>query len=64
MGGEAHLEEGDEGRILVNGGWQNDYPAIEIYDVAGDDGFAVSSDLGFRSWSAGRRTCSTSPTST
>ncbi len=45
VGGEAHLEEGDEGRILVNGGWQNDYPAIEIYDVAGDDGFAVSSEL-------------------
>ena len=41
IGGEAHLE-GDEGRVLVNGGWQNQYRAIEIYAVTGDSPPAVA----------------------
>jgi arabinofuranan 3-O-arabinosyltransferase len=45
VGGEAHLE-GEVGRILVNGGWQDTYPALEIYAVEdGEVDFAVSSDV-------------------
>ena len=43
IGGEAHLE-GEIGRMLVNGGWQSEYSAIEIYDVAGAPATAVTSD--------------------
>jgi arabinofuranan 3-O-arabinosyltransferase len=34
IGGEAHLD-GDDGRVLVNSGWQNEYPALEVFEVAG-----------------------------
>ena len=40
VGGEAHLP-GDDGRIVVNGGWQNEYPAVEVYEVEGSTGAAV-----------------------
>jgi arabinofuranan 3-O-arabinosyltransferase len=33
LGGEAHID-GDLGRALVNGGWQNDYAAVEVYEIA------------------------------
>jgi arabinofuranan 3-O-arabinosyltransferase len=39
VGGEAHLERAGQ-RILVNGGWQNTYPAIEVYEVAGGASYA------------------------
>ncbi len=32
LGGEAHLERSNT-KIVINGGWQNDYPAIEVYAV-------------------------------
>ncbi|GAA1930650.1 alpha-(1-_3)-arabinofuranosyltransferase family protein [Nocardioides hwasunensis] len=32
VGGGAHVD-GDLGRALINGGWQNDYAAIEVYSV-------------------------------
>lgn len=32
VGGEAHLAVGDQ-RIVVNGGWQSTYPAIEVFQV-------------------------------
>ena len=34
VGGEAHIDA-ELGRALVNGGWQNDYAAVEIYTVEG-----------------------------
>ncbi|MEI7058118.1 DUF3367 domain-containing protein [Nocardioides sp. CCNWLW239] len=40
VGGEATLE-GEEGRLSVNGGWQDTYPALEIYEVATDTAEAV-----------------------
>jgi arabinofuranan 3-O-arabinosyltransferase len=36
VGGAAHLEAGVLGRVVVNGGWQDRYPAIEVYRVQGD----------------------------
>jgi arabinofuranan 3-O-arabinosyltransferase len=33
VGGGAHID-GDLGRALINGGWQNDYAAIEVYALA------------------------------
>ena len=42
VGGEAHLEE-DGRRVVINGGWQNSYPAIEVYEVPGS-AFARSTD--------------------
>ena len=38
VGGEAHLLGGVLGRVVINGGWQDRYPAIEVYRVEG--GFA------------------------
>ncbi|GAB2447350.1 alpha-(1-_3)-arabinofuranosyltransferase family protein [Nocardioides hungaricus] len=35
VGGEGYLEAEDGSRIVVNGGWQGSYPAIEVYAVAG-----------------------------
>jgi arabinofuranan 3-O-arabinosyltransferase len=34
VGGEAHLEDDDGHRLLINSGWQNAYPAIEVFEVA------------------------------
>ena len=45
IGGEAHFKGKDGSRIVVNGGWQDRYPAIEIYEVAGDHASAVGSNL-------------------
>ncbi|WP_121252687.1 alpha-(1-_3)-arabinofuranosyltransferase domain-containing protein [Nocardioides ferulae] len=42
VGGEAHLE-GVEGRVVVNGGWQAEFPAVEVYAVSGSDTAAVTS---------------------
>ena len=42
FGGEAHLIGSDGSRILVNGGWQDSYPAIEIYEVDGEATPAVT----------------------
>ena len=33
VGGGAYLD-GDLGRALINGGWQNDYAAVEVYTLA------------------------------
>ena len=35
VGGEAHLEDDDGRRILINSGWQDQYRALEIYEVEG-----------------------------
>ncbi len=44
IGGEPVLSGDEEsGRILVNGGWQSEFPAIEIFRVDGDPAFAVQS---------------------
>jgi arabinofuranan 3-O-arabinosyltransferase len=43
LGGGGHLN-GDDGRVLVNGGWQSSYPAVEIFTVRGQVAGAVSSD--------------------
>ncbi len=40
IGGEAHLD-GDDGRVLINGGWQNEFPALEIFEVADATGAAA-----------------------
>ena len=42
VGGGATLEGEDGERILVNGGWQAVYPAVEVFEVPGDAGRAVS----------------------
>ena len=41
VGGEAHLTEDDQ-RLLINSGWQDEYPAIEIYAVDGGTGSGTS----------------------
>ena len=33
IGGEAHITDDDGNRLLVNGGWQDNYPAVEIFAV-------------------------------
>ena len=43
VGGEANLKGKDGSRVLINGGWQNQYPAIEVFAVDGPSDFAVSS---------------------
>lgn len=40
VGGEAHLDKGRQ-RILINSGWQSEYPAVEVYAVSGTRGYAV-----------------------
>lgn len=35
IGGSGHIDTEDDSRIVVNGGWQASYPAIEVYAVAG-----------------------------
>lgn len=35
IGGSGHIESEDGSRIVVNGGWQTQYPAIEVYAVVG-----------------------------
>lgn len=40
VGGEAMLE-GEQGRLSVNGGWQDTYPAVEVYEVSTDTVEAV-----------------------
>ncbi|NYI76594.1 DUF3367 domain-containing protein [Nocardioides panzhihuensis] len=40
LGGEAMLE-GEKGRFSVNGGWQDTYPAVEVYEVSTDTAEAV-----------------------
>jgi arabinofuranan 3-O-arabinosyltransferase len=44
VGGEASLEGDDGIRVLVNGGWQNQYPAIEVFEVVGSSGLALGSE--------------------
>jgi arabinofuranan 3-O-arabinosyltransferase len=34
----------DGSRVLVNGGWQTTYPAVEVFEVAGDHSFATAQD--------------------
>ncbi|MCW2764902.1 MAG: aftD [Nocardioides sp.] len=41
VGGDGHLD-GADGRVLVNGGWQARYAAIEIFEVTGDAAPAVA----------------------
>jgi arabinofuranan 3-O-arabinosyltransferase len=43
VGGGAHLET-DKGRLLVNGGWQDLRPVIEVYEVAAPVDAAVTVD--------------------
>jgi arabinofuranan 3-O-arabinosyltransferase len=46
VGGEARLTGKDGSRILINAGWQNSYPAIEVYEVEGGQPvLAVGSEL-------------------
>ena len=40
VGGEAHLDKGRQ-RVLINSGWQNEYPAVEIFEVSGTGAYAV-----------------------
>ena len=40
VGGEAHLDTKNQ-RVLINSGWQSEYPAVEIFEVEGDAGFAT-----------------------
>lgn len=35
VGGEGHLDDDGLGRLLINGGWQDEYPALEIFAVPG-----------------------------
>src|SRR5207342_608009 len=44
VGGSAHLDNGALGRVVINGGWQDRYPAIEIYRVEGDYSPARAAD--------------------
>lgn len=45
VGGEANLST-EDGRILVDGGWQSEFPAIEIYEVIGEvRGASTATDL-------------------
>ncbi len=44
VGGEAHLEDDDGDRILINGGWQDEYQAVEIFEVRGDWSPAETAD--------------------
>ena len=44
LGGDGHLED-DEQRVLVNGGWQAVYPAIEIFEVPGSSAAASGATL-------------------
>ncbi|MDN4173098.1 alpha-(1-_3)-arabinofuranosyltransferase family protein [Nocardioides sp. SOB77] len=41
VGGEAHLRDGER-RVLVNGGWQAERPAVEVYAVGSPSAPAVS----------------------
>jgi arabinofuranan 3-O-arabinosyltransferase len=41
IGGEARIE-GELGKALVNSGWQAEYPAVEIYRVAGTAAYATA----------------------
>jgi arabinofuranan 3-O-arabinosyltransferase len=42
IGGGATLEGGGVDRVVVNGGWQAVYPAVEIFEVPGDTDRAVA----------------------
>jgi arabinofuranan 3-O-arabinosyltransferase len=44
VGGSASLDEGVLGRVVINGGWQDRYPAIEVYHVEGDLAAARAAD--------------------
>lgn len=35
IGGAGHIDTEDDSRVVVNGGWQTSYPAVEVYAVAG-----------------------------
>jgi arabinofuranan 3-O-arabinosyltransferase len=41
VGGGAHLD-GDAGRVVINGGWQSTYPAVEIFAVESEYGAQAS----------------------
>lgn len=43
IGGGTDLVN-ESGRILINGGWREDRPAVEIFEVAGAGGRAVTTD--------------------
>lgn len=45
VGGDAYLESDDDTRILVNGGWQSERAAIEVWTVTGDDAGAQTSQV-------------------
>ena len=40
VGGEAHLDTKGQ-RVLINGGWQSEYPAVEIFEVEAGGDFAT-----------------------
>ena len=42
VGGGATLDADDGGRVVVNGGWQASYPAVEVFEVPGDGTLAVT----------------------
>lgn len=43
VGGQARLEAPDDREIVVNQGWQAEYPAVEIYQVFGSSSRSVTS---------------------
>ncbi|MDN5896556.1 MAG: alpha-(1-_3)-arabinofuranosyltransferase, partial [Nocardioides sp.] len=44
VGGEAYVESDEGKRLVVNGGWQDDFAAIEIYEVTSPSTDAVGAD--------------------
>ena len=44
IGGGATLDEKGS-RVVVNGGWQASYPAVEVFEVRGDTGRSVSTGV-------------------
>ena len=44
VGGDAHID-GELGRALINGGWQNDYDAVEIYALDGPAEAGTGTDV-------------------
>jgi arabinofuranan 3-O-arabinosyltransferase len=45
VGGKAHIQKKNGSRVVVNGGWQTEYPAIEIFAVdGGTAGSAVTAN--------------------
>ncbi len=42
VGGEGHIVDAKGDRIVINGGWQDEYPALEVFAVSGAEATALS----------------------